>query len=416
MDAKRTYVLGGWFGGTRIEGRADDIARLQTSSLHYFQRPDASYLRYDPAATSLTGWAGRFQFAKQRGNLLWVLGLGAISPGFDPNDLGYQRSASDIVNISFLPGYQWTKPGKVFQYFLVALGGLQSYDFGGNKTSEAAVGIIQGMFRNFSNFNIELVYFPQTLSNRLTRGGPMALTLGGWNASFVLSSDSRKAFVLEGVGGFTSVPGDEHGWNAQVNLRWKPSSNVSLSFGPQYMVDLNETQWIGRFADALKTSTYGARYVFGRIDQRIVSAEFRLNWTFTPRLSLQAYIQPFIAVGSYDRFKELDHPRAYAYNVFGDGGSVLSQTDGRYSVDPDGDGPAPGFSFWNPDFNMKSLRGTVVLRWEYRPGSLLYFVWTQNRSDYADAGTLRLRRDLASLFTAPGDNIFMLKVSYRWNM
>ena len=57
-----------------------------------------------------------------------------------------------------------------------------------------------------------------------------------------------------------------------------------------------------------------------------------------------------------------------------------------------------------------------MLRWEYLPGSLLYFVWTQNRSDYAHPGELRLQRDLGDLLTAPGDNIFMLKLSYRWNM
>ena len=55
------------------------------------------------------------------------------------------------------------------------------------------------------------------------------------------------------------------------------------------------------------------------------------------------------------------------------------------------------YSFGNPDFNMKSLRGTVVLRWEYRPGSLLYFVWTQNRAAYSNPGTLNLRRDMAAL-------------------
>ena len=416
LDEKRTYVVGGWWGGTRIDGSASDISRLQRSSMHYFQRPDASHLSYDPAATSLSGWGGRVQFAKQRGNLLWVFGLGALSPGFDPNDLGYQRSSSDIVNISFLPAYQWTKPGKVFQYFLVALGALRSYDFGGDKTSEAAVSIIQGMFRNFWNFNVELVYFPGVLSNRLTRGGPMAFTLGGWNANFMLATNSRQPFVLEGSGGFTSVPGDETGWNAQVSLHWKPSDNVSLSVGPQYMIDSSQTQWVGRFNDPLMSPTFGARYVFAHIDQRIVSAEIRLNWTFTPRLSLQAYLQPFIAVGAYDRFKELAKPRAYAYNIFGDGASTVVQAGGRTTIDPDGEGPAPAFAFGNPDFNMKSLRGTVVLRWEYKPGSLLYFVWTQNRAAYSNPGTLNLRRDMADLLTAPGDNIFMLKVSYRWNM
>jgi hypothetical protein len=101
---------------------------------------------------------------------------------------------------------------------------------------------------------------------------------------------------------------------------------------------------------------------------------------------------------------------------YGQNGSTIDSADGMYSLDPDGAGPASAFSFGNPDFNMKSLRGTVVLRWEYLPGSLLYFVWTQNRADYADPGVLRLRRDLANLLTAPGDNIFMLKFSYRWNI
>jgi hypothetical protein len=85
-------------------------------------------------------------------------------------------------------------------------------------------------------------------------------------------------------------------------------------------------------------------------------------------------------------------------------------------VDPDGAGPAAAFSFWNPDFNVKSLRGTVVLRWEYLPGSLLYFVWTQNRADYAHPGDFQLRRDFGDLLMAPGDNIFLVKVSYRWSL
>ncbi len=121
-------------------------------------------------------------------------------------------------------------------------------------------------------------------------------------------------------------------------------------------------------------------------------------------------------MGAYSEFKELARPRAYAYDIYGDGGSTVVQAGGLTTLDPDGEGPAPAFSFGNPDFNMKSLRGTIVLRWEYRPGSLLYFVWTQNRAAYSNPGTLRLQRDLADLWTAPGDNIFMLKVSYRWDM
>lgn len=166
----------------------------------------------------------------------------------------------------------------------------------------------------------------------------------------------------------------------------------------------------------LKTETFGTRYVFGRIDQTVLSSEIRLNWTFTPMLTLQAYLQPFIAVGAYDRFKELARPRVYAYDIYGEGTSAISYSEGRYTVDPDGTGTARSFSFWNPDFNVKSLRGTIVLRWEYHPGSLLYLVWTQNRADYSHPGDLRLGRDLGDLLSAPGDNIFLVKVSYRWNI
>jgi hypothetical protein len=88
--------------------------------------------------------------------------------------------------------------------------------------------------------------------------------------------------------------------------------------------------------------------------------------------------------------------------------------DGIYTVDPDGQGPSPSFSFRNPDFNLKSLRGTVVLRWEYRPGSTIYFVWTQNRADYANPGDFNFGRDFGDLLGAKGDNIFLFKINYRF--
>jgi hypothetical protein len=416
LDAKRDWVVGGWLGGTRVEGSTQDIYRLQTSSMHYFQRPDSATVRLDPTATSLSGWGGRLNIAKQSGDWLFLLQAGALSPGFNPNDMGYQSSSSDVVNISVLPARQWTKPGKLFQYAQAALGGFINYDFDGNRTGGGVLALLQGMFTNFWQFQTTLILAPQSLSTRQTRGGPIAVNPGGWQGQFTLSTDTRKAIVLEGVSSISDAPRDGTAWSAQLNINWKPLSNISFSIGPQYMYEATQTQWVGRFSDALMIPTFGSRYVFGHIRQQVVAAEIRLNWTFTPRLSLQAYLQPFIGVGHYNQFKELARSRAYAYNTYGQGASTIAFADGVYTVDPDGAGPAASFAFADPDFNVKSLRGTVVLRWEYRPGSLLYFVWTQNRADYANPGDLQLRRDLANLLTAPGDNIFMLKFSYRWGL
>jgi hypothetical protein len=162
--------------------------------------------------------------------------------------------------------------------------------------------------------------------------------------------------------------------------------------------------------------TFEARYIFGHLYQRVLSTEIRLDWTFTPKLTLQLYLQPFLAVGEYDRFKELARPKSFEFNTFGEGQSSLDFEDNMYLVDPDGEGPASAFAFNNPDFNFKSVRGTIVLRWEYHPGSLLYFVWTQNRSDYSNPGDFNFSRDMGDLFSAPGDNIFLLKATFRWNM
>jgi hypothetical protein len=199
--------------------------------------------------------------------------------------------------------------------------------------------------------------------------------------------------------------------DVSAEVRWKPRGNVLFSFGPEYTRDQVDAQWVGAFDDVQQTSTYGHRYVFASMDQTTMSAGIRLNWTFTPELSLQLYMQPLISSGKYRNFKELAKPGTYTFNEYVS--SSITQTDGNYVIDPDGTGPAPVFSFSNPDFNFKSLRGNVVLRWEYAPGSVLYLVWTQNRSDdVLEDGEFHFRSSVNRLLTAPGDNIVMAKMTY----
>ncbi len=416
LDRKRTWVVGGWLGGTYVKGSREAIYKLQQSSIHYFQRPDVHHVQLDPEATCLSGWAGQFKLAKQQGNHLFLLSAGALSPGFDPNDLGYQNSSSDLIDLMVLYGHQWTKPGKVFRQ-VAAIGGFsRQYDFGGNKIFECVGFDLNGVLNNWWNFEYIIMYLPESLSMNLTRGGPLALVPRGFMTNLNLGSDSRKSVVLNGNFSGQLLSQDSSQWMADFSVRWKPRTNLSLSIGPTLGIKIDETQWVTKKSDPLMTETYGKRYIFGRINQKIIASEIRINWTFTPRLSLQAYLQPFIAVGKYDRFKQLLRPRVYDYLVFGEKESTIVEQDGGYILDPDGSGPAYPFFISNPDFNYKSMRGTVVLRWEYRPGSLLYLVWTQNRADFSYPGELSLGRDLGNLFTAPGDNIFLFKFTYRFSL
>jgi hypothetical protein len=147
-----------------------------------------------------------------------------------------------------------------------------------------------------------------------------------------------------------------------------------------------------------------------------VSAAIRLNWTFSPTLSLQLYAQPLISSGGYTRFKTLARPRAFAFDVYGEGGSTITDNDSVYVLDADGAGAAAAVdTLENPDFSVHSLRGNAVLRWEYLPGSTMFFVWTQSRSGDENVGDFRFRHSMGRMLETAPDNIFMVKVTYWWN-
>jgi hypothetical protein len=124
------------------------------------------------------------------------------------------------------------------------------------------------------------------------------------------------------------------------------------------------------------------------------------------------YVQPLISVGEYTAGKELARPKSYQFATYGTGGSTIARQGDDYTVDPDGGGPAVPFSFSNPDFNFKSLRGSAVLRWEYVPGSTMYLVWTQQRIDESYPGEFKFGRDVRHLLQSQPDNIFLIKLSY----
>ncbi len=416
LDRDKTWALAGWLEGTLVKGSAEAITRLQNSALHYFQRPDAEWVSVDENATSLSGWAGRLYLNKQKGNLVFNAALGAVSPGFEANDLGY-HSRGDVFNGHVQLGYQTFHPGRVFRRWIITGTYYRNYDFGWNRVGEYIYLDGEGQFLNYWTASLHLDYEPPKYSHYLTRGGPMAFYPSGATVRIGLSSDNRKAVIFRINSFYRYHPTGGYTLSGGAGLTWKPSSNFSLSVNSSYSHRFAEGQWVRKVTDPLKVSTYGVRYILSDIIQKTLPTEIRLNWTFTPRLSLQAYIQPYLGIGDFRAFKELAAARTFDFDYYGEGDSTITLSDGVYTVDPDGEGgPAGPFTFRDPDFNLKSLRGTVVLRWEYRPGSMFYFVWTQRRADYANPGDFDFWRDIGDLIRAPGENIFLVKFTYRFEL
>ena len=411
LDAAREWVLSGWGTVSRISGTGERIADVQAGSTHYFQRPDASHLELDPTRTSLTGAFGRLTLNRQRGSVLFNAAVGVVTPGYDNNDLGFIGQA-DLINAHVASGYRWTRPTSWYNSARVTFATFGRWDFEGNRTG--GYGLWNNSNITWKNFSSSWIgFFAQGagVNTRQTRGGPVmeraryGEVFGGWQ------SDGRKSLILELTGSISDASQDEGGgYSLGTEVTWRPASNVNVSFGPEYRVNRNGSQYLRAVTDPLAAETYGRRYVFGELEQRTLSANLRLNYVFSPKLSFELFAQPLISSGEYGTIKELATPGTLAFHAYGTGGSTIDRSTG--TVDPDGAGPAAPFSIGQPEFTFASLRGNAVLRWEYAPGSTIFLVWTQARSYNESTGEFRPRASFDRLLDAPGRNVVMVKVSY----
>ncbi len=409
---EKDWAMGAWGGLTSVSGSQTRMLGLQESSRHYFQRPDADHVSLDSNLTTLTGWAGRVNLNKENGKFMLNAALGINSPEFESNDMGIS-SNTDVINKHLVIGYRWTEPKNFYRAARTDLAVASNHDFSGVKTSDLVLWMGWVDFTNYWRFNYMLVYNPQTLSNNALRGGPRVTNPAYFGGNINISSDSRKAINAH----LTLDAGRnvEGGYDRSVysHFNFKIGDRFNLNTGPNYSYRRNLAQYITSVDDAAAVEMYGKRYVVGELHQQTISADIRLDYTFTPWLTLQGYFQPFIAVGAYSHLKEFRQPESFDFLEYGDEGSSISlNSDNEYVIDPTGGDDADAFTVDNPDFNFKALVGTLVLRWEFSPGSTMYFVWTHNGSNYDHPGDLDLSRDLNDLFTSTADDVFALKVSY----
>jgi hypothetical protein len=405
-------------GYSYIGGDTLAIQAAQRSSARYFQRPDADYVSYDPARTSLAGWNAAAGVSEEAGATKFAVGFQATSPGFEINDLGYMSRADRMSAIGKVVRL-WTRPGRVFRMAQLQAMTSAGWNFGGNRTSTQASIMAYGQFVNFWNINGGFNASLRATSDVMTRGGPLAATLAGFSGNLCASSDTRRSLRLHAGTNFgrREMGGGNLGFHLEAE--WQPSPMVLLAIGPNYYAGREPLQFVTSSAEASASATFGRSYLFAEIFQRTLDLTTRFNVTLTPALSIQLYVQPFIATGAYRNFKELSAPRSRDYLVYGQaaGSTQTPLTDATgavtgYALDPDGAGPRVSRQIGNPDFSSRSLRGNAVVRWEYRPGSTLFFVWTTNCSAYETNSRFDAVGDVGRLCQGRADNVFAVKANY----
>ncbi|HET6527583.1 MAG TPA: DUF5916 domain-containing protein, partial [Balneolaceae bacterium] len=284
--------------------------------------------------------------------------------------------------------------------------------FGGDLTYNAIAAKAYFDFTNLWSFSFNADYNFSTYDDRLLRGGPLAKQPGSYYFSGVIESDPSQKVSFD-IGHLRSnTASGELERDFFVDLTIRPTSYIQLTISPNYNYQTNTAQYVTQIADPFAVNTYGKRYVFAAIDQHTLSTAFRLDWTFTPEISLQTYVRPFITSGDFFNYKEFTQPKGYEFAVYGEERGTITQSSNSYTVDPDGAGPAQSFSFRDRDFNFKAIQSNVVFRWQYRPGSTLFIVWQQDRSVSTINNDLQLQRDVSQLFRSKPTNVFLVKLTY----
>jgi len=416
----RSWILSGLYSRSLVRGDSLAILQTQRASRRYFQRPDADHLKLDSSATHLTGTYAMGYVGKQAGNFTMRNAVALISPGYEVNDLGFHTNADRILLDTH---YQWShrEPGTFLRSWNVAGSPDAVWNTAGERTFANFNSQVNLEFMNYWRTFFRLQFDPKNTDDRLTRGGPKAQTPGGMDVRLNLNSDGRKRVVL-GAGGGANRD-DAGAWSrsafTQVNVRF--SETFQFRVIPSWSGSFNPVQYLTRVTDPLADRTFGARYVFAELRQTTASLETSFNLSLSPALSLQFYAEPFISTGDFEAPREFQTPGAFEFLEYGrEVGEIRSEEDGSVWVDPDGAGPARGFLLPNRDFSVQSLLGNAVLRWEWRPGSTLFFVWQQQRSaDPSEvagrAGQFDLIRDTQEIFRSPTNHVLMVKLSYWFN-
>jgi hypothetical protein len=421
--SNRMFRINASFATSIVQGNEATMTRLQRSSARYFQRPDATHLEVDTTATSLLGTYAMIDVIKQAGSVQAKVAFVSEGPAYEVNDMGFQTKADRLIIDTDL-SYDRTRPGPIFRSWR-AWG---SPDFAWNWAGERVFTNVNVNFRwqwlSYWGGSVRYQYDFSALDDRLTRGGPMAELPAAHSGNANINSDSRKPLTVRAAYRWRLGVDGSYQHVGSLDFTFRSGEKLQLGLGPSLDRSYSRAQFVTSVGDALAESTYGRRYIFAPIDQTTLSLETRLNLTLTPTLTFELYMQPLISSGQYAGLREFRTPRTFDFLRYGqDAGTMTRQNDGTYLIDPDESGPASSFTVADRDFNVHSLLGNAVLRWEWSPGSTLFLVWQQSRAARIEAasfdeqsaggvGDFDLSHDSAELFRIRPDNIFQVKVNY----
>jgi hypothetical protein len=387
------YEVSGSLDLSRVAGDTAAIARTQEDPVHLYQRPDGG-ATFDPTRTSLTGTNQELRFAKVGGRRLhFETAYQRRTPGFEINDIGFLRQADQQAWTSWA-NLVFNQPNRIFQSLRWNFNNWEYWTSDGLPTERAFNTNVHIQWTNrwWLHMGGTFGQVGATYCDRCARGGPAIRQDPYLSPWITIAGDDRRPLVPSLSANYTrGDQGRSETIDVTPELDFKVSTRFTTSLSLEYNHNRNDVQYFDTFTDA------GGQphYTFAHLAQKTLSFTWRLGYTFTPTTTLQVYASPFVSKGTYSDVREIADPRASEYSA-----RYRPYADPAVAGDPGG-------------FNFQQFRSNVVFRWEYRPGSTLFLVWSQGREGSADVeGNQSFGGDLGDLFGRRADDTFLVKVSY----
>ena len=165
-------------------------------------------------------------------------------------------------------------------------------------------------------------------------------------------------------------------------MQLQPSGQLQVSVGTNYSFGQDVAQWL---TNQDVTGDGQTDHIYGQLRRDVVDVTGRAPYAFHRDLTLQIFLQTFVAVGEYTNIRRLAKPSSFEFE--------------------------PATIAFDPDFNRKSLRGNMVLRWEYLPGSTIFLVWNLSGFDNTRPGVFSPLEDLGDAFGVDSNHVFMVKMN-----
>lgn len=393
-----------------INGDPRAITDLQTSSARYFQRPDINYVHFDSTRTQLSGQGGRIKIGKgSKGLWRYSYEVNWRSPGLDLNDVGFMQMADNFKQTADI-SYFVNKPVSVFRTYRVELNQTNQWDYGMNYLFSCIELTSSFEFRNRWGIAPTIHHHTERLDTRLLRGGEAMLTPAFGEAMLKVYSDNSKKFYAS-IHANRKIIADENSRCTSIgtSVTVIPVNVLKISASMDYSENENNLQYV----DKKTFDNAPAKYIMAHLAQKTLGAAFRIDYNISPELSIQYYASPFASLGKYSAFKEVTDPQAANY---ADRFKILntSLSCDEYQVAANNETPA--YSIKNPDFTFNQFRSNLVFRWEYLPGSQIFFVWGSERTGWENDSNEKVGKALTRLNKVIPNNIFQIKLNYWFSL